>query len=216
MQAESKISNAAIGKDERILMNIRQKEINIAIWNRDIKHLQLEVKHLMQKSIKFHASGSIEDISLSLKNDLEENFEHSSQLLVDIIRQVELFERTSKASSFNLLLATVNTNMCRRFHTDMNDLRMLCTYSGPGTLWLTENNLDRDALYTPVSNDGIALNENEVQQAQLGATIILKGAIYPIEGTQAIVHRSPTIEESGQKRLLLRIDTNDFLGSLLQ
>ncbi|MGK0427956.1 MAG: hypothetical protein ACJAUR_002072 [Ulvibacter sp.] len=41
---------------------------------------------------------------------------------------------------------------------------------------------------------------------------MLKGAIYLSEGTKAVVHRSPTIEESVETRLLLRIDTNEFLN----
>jgi hypothetical protein len=55
------------------------------------------------------------------------------------------------------------------------------------------------------------VNQNEIQQVEAGSALILKGAIYPKEGTRAIVHRSPAIEESGERRLLLRIDTNSFL-----
>ena len=51
--------------------------------------------------------------------------------------------------------------------------------------------------------------------AQTGAVAVLKGAIYPQKNTNAVVHRSPAIEETSEKRLLLRIDTNDFLGSIL-
>ena len=43
-----------------------------------------------------------------------------------------------------------------------------------------------------------------------GDIIILKGALYP--EANAILHRSPTIEENGEKRLLLRIDTYEALG----
>jgi len=60
------------------------------------------------------------------------------------------------------------------------------------------------------------LNEKNIQQAKTGAVILLKGALYPKKGTNAIVHRSPTIEESGERRLLLRVDTNDHLGFLLK
>jgi hypothetical protein len=94
----------------------------------------------------------------------------------------------------------------------MNDLRMLCTYSGPGTLWLSENNINRNALNSCGDNECIVLDESKIQQAKTGAVVILKGAIYPEEGTKAIVHRSPTIEDYGEKRLLLRIDTNAFLN----
>ena len=58
----------------------------------------------------------------------------------------------------------------------------------------------------------IVLDESNIQQAKTGAVVILKGAMYPAKGTNAVVHRSPTIEESGATRLLLRIDTNEFLN----
>jgi len=131
--------------------------------------------------------------------------------LNDIETLLSIFNRITQAQSFRLLLATINTNMCRRFHTDVNDLRMLCTYSGPGTLWLTEDNVNREALETCKDNECIVKDESKIQQAPTGSVVILKGAIYPQQGTKAIVHRSPTIEESGEKRLLLRIDTNEFL-----
>jgi hypothetical protein len=37
-------------------------------------------------------------------------------------------------------------------------------------------------------------------------------AIYTEKDTKAIVHRCPTIEVTGQKHLLLNIDTNEFLN----
>ena len=122
------------------------------------------------------------------------------------------FEELSGAKSFRLLLSTVNTNMCSRFHTDMNDLRLLCTYSGPGTVWLSENNINRDALETYGDNETIVKDKSQINYAKTGAVVLLKGAVYPLKGTKAIVHRSPTIEETGMSRLLLRIDANDFLN----
>ncbi|MEL6124115.1 MAG: DUF1826 domain-containing protein, partial [Bacteroidota bacterium] len=107
-----------------------------------------------------------------------------------------------------LLLASVNTNMCRRFHTDINDVRLLCTYTGPGTLWLTNDNINRRALDSYDGNESIVMDPERIQQVPEGAIALLKGAMYPHHQTKAIVHRSPTIEESGEKRLLLRIDTN--------
>ena len=102
--------------------------------------------------------------------------------------------------------------MCRRFHTDLNYIRMLCTYSGPGTMWLSENNLNRKALDDLDENDSIVINQNDIKQVDTGSVVILKGALYPREGTKAAVHRSPNIEESQQKRLLLRIDTDELFN----
>ena len=102
--------------------------------------------------------------------------------------------------------------MCRKFHTDINDIRLLCTLSGEGTLWLPEFNVNREALDTQKDNEDIVIDPSYIMQAPENSAVLLKGALYPKSGTRAIVHRSPTIEESGEKRLLLRIDTNDNLN----
>ncbi len=96
--------------------------------------------------------------------------------------------------------------MCRKFHTDINDLRLLCTYAGPGTLWVAEDENNRDY-------DEEHIGEVRIHQADTGDILILKGALYP-KG-KPVVHGSPTIEETDGKRLcerlLLRLDTNSFL-----
>jgi hypothetical protein len=203
-------TNWTIGSCTTSLQQIHQKDINIAIYNREIQFLTKEISLLLDKKIEIRASGTMECILNSIKKEFDNL--NAILLMKDIEHLLSIFTQITKANSFRLLLATVNTNMCRRFHTEINDLRMLCTYSGPGTLWLTEDNVNRKALDTCGDNDRIVLDESKVQQTPTGAIVILKGAIYPQGGTSAIVHRSPTIEETGQKRLLLRIDTNEFLN----
>jgi hypothetical protein len=210
MIAEGVKTNWAIGNCSTSLQQIHQREINIAIYNRETDFLSKETSHLLDKEIILRASGNIEDILSSIEVELINLNSHL--IFKDIEQQFSLFSQLTKVNSFRFLLATVNTNMCRRFHTDMNDLRLLCTYSGPGTLWLTEDNVNRKALETLGDNECIVLDESRIQQAKLGDIVILKGAIYPQDGTKAIVHRSPTIEETGQRRLLLRIDTNEILN----
>ena len=100
--------------------------------------------------------------------------------------------------------------MCRKFHTDVNDLRMLCTYLGPGTLWVPDEAIDLDASYARGNGKDIVIDLEKVEQVGTGDVVILKGALYP--EANAILHRSPTIEENGEKRLLLRIDTYEALG----
>lgn len=210
MTTKTVSKNWVIGNCSTMLQQIHQNDINIAIYNREIDFLSKEIAQLSATKIELRASGNIENILSLIKEELLN--QNALLLLKDIEQQLLLFSQLTETKNFRLLLATVNTNMCRRFHTDVNDLRMLCTYSGPGTLWLAEDNVNRKALETRGDNECIVLNENKVQQAPTGAIVILKGAIYPKEGTAAVVHRSPTIEETGQKRLLLRIDTNEFLN----
>lgn len=200
--------NWVVGNCSTQLHQIHNGAINIAIFERDTTSFSAEIEALVNQTIEIRSTGEVEKIIASLNKEL------SQYKLInnDIVSLLLLFKEITKANSFRFLLATINTNMCSKFHTDINDLRMLCTYSGPGTLWLTEDNVNRKALDTCGDNQCIILDEKGIKQVNTGAVVILKGAIYPTEGTKAIAHRSPTIEENGERRLLLRIDTNEFLN----
>jgi len=239
------------GNCPTVLHQIHSNEVNIATYNREIDVLSNEIDTALNQAIEIRVNGDIDKIVQTIENNLKE----FDLLKSDLISLLHLFKDITKANRYKVLLATVNTNMCRRFHTDINDLRMLCTYSGPGTLWLEDDNVNRKALVVTVNtnmcrrfhtdindlrmlctysgpgtlwleddnvnrkaldtcgdNECIVLDETKIHQAKTGSVVILKGAIYPTEGTKAIVHRSPTIEEIGERRLLLRIDTNEFLN----
>jgi len=205
---KTSFSNAVIGSKPEILHTIHLQEKNIAIYQRDISHLHNDINSMIRNKIEFRISGTVDQIQAALGGQMA----GYQALMTDLVYLLQLFSNVSKADTFKVLLATVHTNMCRKFHTDINDLRLLCTYTGLGTLWLPEEGIDRKALEKLLDNQDIVKNDVLVQQVQTGAVALLKGAIYDKPGTKAVVHRSPTIEETGQTRLLLRIDTNQFLN----
>ncbi len=203
-------SNAAIGQDPIVLRDIQKQSKNIAVYQRDLSLLQEELTQTMAKPIEFKTSGLDSEILSALQEYFETYVGHGTGLLKDISEQLILFKQISGVKSFRLLFTTVNNNMCRRYHTDLNSLRLLCTYVGQGTLWLPDEIVNHKAFIKQGNNEQIVKDESLVQQARTGDVIILKGALYP--DANPIVHRSPTIEENGEKRLLLRIDTNESLS----
>lgn len=201
-----RLENGLIGTDPSVLNRIHEADVNIVVLNRDLSGLTTEINQLLADNVEIRSSGPASEIVTYLRETLGD--ERFGGVIADIEELLKLFGRAASTDAFRLLLATVENNMCRRFHTDVNDVRLLCTYAGPGTLWLTDDNVDRRALDGYDGNEHIVRNEDKIQRAATGAVVLLKGVIYPQEQTNAVVHRSPTIEESGQKRLLLRIDTN--------
>tara|TARA_B100001741_G_scaffold287680_1_gene265329 strand:- start:462 stop:1103 length:642 start_codon:yes stop_codon:yes gene_type:complete len=202
--------NWGIGKSSKILEKIHEKHINIAIYERDVNHLADEINKILYNDLNFKATGNIDSIIKEL-NKIP-NVDDYKLIIDDIIFLLNQFKEISEVKSFKLLLAIVDNDMCRRFHTDLNYIRMLCTYIGPGTLWLSENNLNRAALDDLESNNSIVVNNDLINQVSTGSVAILKGGLYPRKGTKAIVHRSPNIQESQQKRLLLRIDADELFN----
>lgn len=205
-QIKTPLANAAISNDAQILQDIHLKTKNIAVYQREIEPLKEMIAQVVERSIIYRASGTAAEITNSLNIYFANELPDYNLLLEDILGLLGVFEQVTEIDSFRLLLATVNTNMCRRFHTDINDVRMLCTYVGPGTLWAPDEAINHKAYQKGSGNEEIILDESLIQQVDTGDVVILKGALYP--DATPILHRSPSIEEHGGKRLLLRIDTN--------
>ena len=191
-----------------ILETIRQNETNIAIYKRDVTSLRNELGQVADFPIECRTSGTTTEILSVLKNQFDQSPANYPLLYEDISSLLSLFEAITEASSFRLLLTSVSTNMCRIFHTDIIDLRLLCTYLGPGTLWLPDNLIDIKALR---EGKGDRIDKRLIRQVPAGDVAILKGALY--EDSRPVLHKSPSIEGLGQTRFLLRIDTNEFISS---
>ena len=199
-------ANAAIGQHAEVLQDIHFPAKNIAIYQRDIDALATELARVAGKTVECRANGIVADVKSALDNFFGTHLPYCPLLLADVTELLALFEKTSQASDFRLLFTTVSTDMCRKFHTDINDLRLLCTYSGPGTLWLPDETVDAKARQASGSRREMIIDPQRIQQAQMGDVVILKGALYP--DANPVLHRSPSIEAAGSRRLLLRIDTN--------
>ena len=197
------LPNATVGDDLRILENIHQEDYGIAICERDIQQLGDDISQAIERGIVVQIEGTTTDIETKLGAYFIENVPHCKRLQRDVLDLVKTFEKVTEASSFRLSLSTVSGNMCRKFHTDINDLRLLCTYAGEGTLWVAEDEESR------VVDVEAPINAEQIHQAQAGDVLILKGALYP--NGNPVLHKSPAIESTGQKRLLLRLDTNNVL-----
>ena len=206
MSLETKTKNWVIGDNFEVFSSIHQEDINIVINERDTSSLESELELLIQRDFEFRFSGTVEDITREISEEPE--LVGTPLVVEDLQKLLHSFKEVSESSEFRLYFATVSSNMCRKFHTDINDLRMLCTYKGRGTLGLTEDNVSREA----EEDESLVLDRDHIQEAKEGSVLILKGAIYPKEGTRPVLHRSPSIEESRGKRILLRIDTTKFLN----
>lgn len=209
------IAHLATGSDPKVLECIHATEVNIAVWERSVPvapEVITAVLHGLPGEIRTH--GCVTAIMEHLREVFSTMELDAEPLLEDIALLLEGFASTSLAKDLRLSLSTVNSNMCRRFHTDVNDLRLLCTYAGPGTLWLPNDAVNEQAIRSRDPHLPIERSPEDVQQVGTGHVAILKGALYPGERVAACVHRSPTIEETCEERLLLRIDTNGPLLDL--
>lgn len=139
---------------------------------------------------------------------------HGYHLLKNDINQlIALFGEICESNSVKVFFGKVETDMCKRFHVDMYELRMLCTYTGFGTHWLTNDNINYQALDNFKLDDDIALREYDIRKLEPKDVAIIKGALSASQ-VGALVHKSPAIEQLRQKRILLRVDCNSLSDHL--
>lgn len=186
------------------LSGIHQPDYQIGIWQRSPEPgLAAEAKALAESQwagLRF--SGEV----LALPEALAVPY-LSLALQADALSLAEWFAHLCGTAQVRLFFGSVRSDMCRRFHTDMVSLRLLCTYAGPGTLWAETAAVSAKHL-AKGSNEQIIEDVSGVHQVPTGQVCLLKGALHEHSRHGAVLHRSPSIEEEGQARLILRIDAN--------
>lgn len=108
-------------------------------------------------------------------------------LAADIIDLAGRHAHIHRAGANRLRLEVIETDACRKFHADHVTTRLICTYFGPGTQWIEAG----DSMGIPSS-------------LATGTVAIFKG--HTLLPDPTILHRSPPIMASGDRRLLLVLD----------
>lgn len=118
----------------------------------------------------------------------------------DVALLTEILCELVDCPSVGLRYASVENAMCPRWHVDRVPIRMLCTYSGPGTEWLDDQGVDKAKLLDPEIVDGTC------QRAASGEVVLLKGALWQSNAGFGAIHRSPEIASGEARRMLLTLD----------
>lgn len=100
---------------------------------------------------------------------------------------------------------------CRKLHTDNVIVRLLCTYAGPGTQWVRNEDVVRDNLAQidvdlDTANRSVLRVADAVRQCTTGDVLLLKGEAFAGNDGLGVVHRSPPIAERSLRRLVFKID----------
>lgn len=122
--------------------------------------------------------------------------------LDDMASLVESFATMHRLQT--VLVQVETERLCQRFHADTVALRLACVYFGPGTLWLTEDNVRRDvAEQRGTSNDAMVIDPARIEQTGPWDVLVMKSKL----GTHLpLYHRSPTIDGQSPPSLLLKLD----------
>jgi len=94
----------------------------------------------------------------------------------------------------------IRTDGCRKFHVDTMTVRLLCTYIGQGTQWLSASEQPKHP-----RDDDNQPDPDGIHHLPRFAVGLYKGNRHPTHQPD-IYHRSPPLGPSGQSRFVLCID----------
>lgn len=194
------------------LADIYRDDINISIWQRSLTPEVLKAaEYVLSLKHGFKFSGTVTPKSAydSLNRALGEGSE--AQLIsTDATEIVDMFCCLFDLKQVGLRLATLDKAMCPKFHVDRVPCRLVTTYSGIATQWLSHKVVNREKL--GIGSHGktdekseLYCNHNDIQQLNSGDVALLKGESWVGNEGAGLVHRSPNVGKAN-KRLLLTLD----------
>ncbi|PMG16375.1 succinylglutamate desuccinylase [Vibrio splendidus] len=194
-----------------VLADIYQSDINIAVWQRQFdKDLTMAISEFIASNPSFSKSISLSPDKAYDKLEFATDGTASKALLENMAELVDMFCCLFDLEEVGLRLAVLNKAMCPRFHFDQVPCRLVTTYHGVATQWLSNDLVDRSKLGRgangqPDSASGLYNHESDIQQLSSGDVALLKGERWSGNENAGLVHRSP-VTSPNETRLLLTLD----------
>ena len=196
-----------VGNQPEMLHRIVNPGVNLCLWQRPaqeavIRELSsLKVSDLPDVRCSTSLESFDDDVDTLLQKQGLDPLAFSNWR-IDLRRIADHYFGVSDDRDVTLRLVTTENDDCRRFHVDYTHLRLLCTYRGQGTEWLTNKQVDRFAQSSGAPNDAI-IRFGKPSQFDPFWVGILKGAAYPGNAGHALLHRSHPIAASADTRVVL-------------
>jgi hypothetical protein len=203
-------SHHTAGKQPDVLQRILDLGVNLCQWQRPVQQAvtreltSLQASDLPDVRCSTSLDSFDDDVAMLLQQQGLDPLAFSNWRN-DLRRLADLYFSISDDRDVTLRLVTTDDDDCRRYHVDRTHLRLLCTYRGPGTEWLTNDQVDRLAQATGAPNEEI-IRFGEPSKFEPFWVGILKGDAYPGNAGYGLVHRSPPISGSGETRVLFCLD----------
>lgn len=137
----------------------------------------------------------------------------------DIAALIFLYARVMTVERVKVRLEEITRSSCPLFHVDTVDLRLLCTYRGAGTQWLSGSDVNVEELglqgrTIEAASRAILRTGAPVRRLATGWPALVKGSAFRGSERNGLVHRSPPVRPSAFPRVVLRLDA-EYGGSSL-
>ena len=196
---------SVIGSDIQSLTDFFQDDVNLAVWQRQPDSAYagfvqsfVEQSGSLQRFVSIEGDEVADDVLPAWARELA----GADAWLNDINTVIDMFRCLFEPGAVGVRLHVLTGTMCPRFHVDRVPARLLVTYSGKGTEWLTEDQVIRAEEGTRLPDQTV--NQEDIQVIPTGAVAILKGELWEGNEGLGLVHRSPDPENT--PRLVLALD----------
>lgn len=199
--------------DPLILTRIFEPDVNLVVWQQAYQPAAyVDALLALPWKLNLKAGLPLEGLEHELAEVLP-NLPERSDFVDQVAELGEMFACLFDLKHLGVRLQVLDKPMCPRFHVDRAPCRLTATFTGPGTQWLTNEQVNRDFLgvqHPPETEmEGLLYQTgSHIQQLQAGEVGLMKGSLWKGRENLGLVHRSPTMT-SGQKRLLLTLDMID-------
>jgi hypothetical protein len=199
------------GSQPEVLAEIFADDVNLALWNRRLADQTSTYARQLQGviSLSLQTTGNGTDLKRFLEKQLPSGSGRES-FIADIDMLADMLDCLFEPDALGLRLAVLDKPMCPRFHVDRVVCRLVTTYAGPGTEWLSNSAVNRHFL-GPAHHEkhetcsDICSDPSGHHQARIGTVCLLKGERWEGNEGNGIVHRSAA-PLPGQPRLFLSMD----------
>lgn len=203
--ARSQDSYYLAGDNPALLADIYQEDVQLINWQRKLNdNVRVEIDELLlnRKRFTFRMVLPPEKVAAWLHEQWGNN--NYKNLANDVEELATMFADLFEVGQVGLRLELIDKTLCPLFHVDKVLCRLVTTYSGLTTEWLTDDNTDRNALRNYQYED-IMINSDRLNQVSKGDVLLFKGQSWTDNKGDGVVHRSPqaTIDN---RRLLLTLD----------
>lgn len=200
-------SEHTVVRSERIgLTHILRPEINLAVWQRDVPSeisiwlSRIRGEDLAARPRDIDRRLPAGNVATALLSELSVNDPIARAGVASLARDAKelahLFAQLSGCSSVRLRLDWVAEQRCPRVHADRVSTRLLCTYRGAGTEWISND--------VTLSSPHAEPCKDMLNRLGTGDVAIMKGSLDG--GASPLRHRSPPLNDPDEWRLLLSFD----------
>ena len=137
--------SARLSASKDVLQDIRSPGCNLAIWERSVPLGCEQVRDAMDRDIRFFAP--LAELAQRLRVELSDAqvpaSDETEALVGDVAMLSRLYCFAMDISAVELRLEIVTTDSCRKFHADYVNARLITTYAGTGTQWLSNDDAER-------------------------------------------------------------------------